>query len=72
MASTYASRAKAPVTQPPWQVPTRDSPEPMLKVYNSLTKTKVRSSSFKAPALELGYDGELSSRRPAALFRWTL
>ena len=29
------------VQQPAWAVPTPDKPEPVLKVYNSLTKSKV-------------------------------
>jgi hypothetical protein len=28
--------------QPPWNVPTKVHEEPVLKVYNSLTRTKVR------------------------------
>jgi hypothetical protein len=30
------------VQQPPWSVPIQQSEAPVLKVYNSLTKTKVR------------------------------
>ncbi|KAM0750644.1 hypothetical protein T439DRAFT_325700 [Meredithblackwellia eburnea MCA 4105] len=37
MSATDASRAK----QPHWQVPTRTAQEPTLKVYNSLTRSKV-------------------------------
>lgn len=43
--STYtysAARLKSmSVQQPAWAAPTPDKPEPVLKVYNSLTKTKV-------------------------------
>ncbi|KAL8287549.1 hypothetical protein RQP46_003407 [Phenoliferia psychrophenolica] len=41
MSSSDASRAKPVVAQAPWQVPTRARPEPTLRVYNSLTRTKV-------------------------------
>lgn len=30
------------VQQPRWSLPTQTAPEPVLKVYNSLTRTKVR------------------------------
>jgi hypothetical protein len=36
-----AARAMS-VQQPPWSVPIQQSQAPVLKVYNSLTKTKVR------------------------------
>lgn len=39
------------VQQPPWSVPKRQSEEPVLRIYNSLTKTKV-SLKFCQPYRE--------------------
>lgn len=39
--SAARSPAKMSVEQPPWSLPIPLSPEPSLKVYNSLTRTKV-------------------------------
>ena len=36
------------VQQPPWSLPTQKDPEPVLKVYNSLTRTKVGLCSHLA------------------------
>lgn len=38
------------VAQPPWSPPVRTAPEPVLKVYNSLTRTKV-GARFRYPAI---------------------
>lgn len=59
MLASDASKAKPAVAQAPWQVPTRVSPEPVLKVYNSLTRTKVR---FEELSGAVGRDGELMRR----------
>ena len=34
------------VQQPPWKLPERETAEPVLKIYNSLTKTKVSHKSW--------------------------
>lgn len=34
-------------TQPPWQRPTKEIQEPVLKVYNSLTRAKVRDAACR-------------------------
>ncbi len=39
--SAARSPKKMSIQQPPWSLPTTLSPEPSLKVYNSLTRTKV-------------------------------
>lgn len=46
MASTAPQDApnKGKATQDSWRLPIRAQPEPELKVYNSLTRSKVRSS----------------------------
>ena len=35
------------VQQPPWSLPTQKAPDPVLKVYNSLTRTKVGARSTR-------------------------
>ena len=37
----HLPRSCMAVQQPPWSLPTQKAPEPVLKVYNSLTRTKV-------------------------------
>lgn len=41
------------VEQPPWALPTRSADEPVLRVYNSLTRTKVRPRSASFAHLQL-------------------
>ena len=41
-ALTTHKREAMSVQQPPWKLPVRKAEEPVLRVYNSLTRTKVR------------------------------
>ena len=54
--------------QPAWSVPTRKVEEPVLRVYNSLTKSKVRTYGRGVLALQLSdvYNRQSSFRRLAA------
>ena len=36
------------VQQPPWSLPEKQTEEPVLRVYNSLTRTKVESTSYSS------------------------
>lgn len=52
MASTQDASTRSKATQDSWILPTRTVEEPKLKVYNSLTRTKV-SCSFNYSQTEL-------------------
>ena len=42
----HLSASRMAAQQPPWSLPTQSDPEPVLKVYNSLTRTKVGFRSY--------------------------
>jgi hypothetical protein len=43
------------VQQPPWSAPTKQTEEPVLRVYNSLTKTKVQTIFYNLPSISLPF-----------------
>jgi len=48
--SVYQSdpKSRMSVQQPPWNLPERQADEPVLKIYNSLTRTKVSAPILAA------------------------
>jgi hypothetical protein len=51
-----ANMADNKIAQPEWNAPQRSTPEPVLKLYNSLTKTKAREIDSDYLACAMGLD----------------
>lgn len=64
LGSTCQNIAAMSAQQPSWNVPTRQVEEPVLKVYNSLTKTKVCFLIIDVSQLHVCIGGIRSEVRP--------